>query len=107
MNEHKRSQTTADLVQQVKERGGYTWEQVAQILGVSRRTVHMWVSGCEVSEGYRGILLQVLEHIEAIESAGIRDKRTRLLALLDERRSQRSSSPDDVNRPPSTYSPHY
>lgn len=107
MNEHERGQATADLVQQVKEKGGYTWEQVAQILGVPRRTVHMWMSGREVSDGYRGVLLQVLEQIEEIESAGIGNKRTRFLALLDERRSQRSSSPDDVNRPPSTYSPHH
>ena len=67
----------------------------------------MWVSGREVSEGYKGVLLQVLEQIETIESAGIGDERTRFLALLDERRSQRSSSPNDVNRPPSTYSPHH
>lgn len=41
--------STADQVQFVHERSGLTWEQVARLMGVSRRSVHSWASGGRLS----------------------------------------------------------
>lgn len=36
---------TAELIQDLHDRSGLTWEQLSKILGVSRRSVHLWASG--------------------------------------------------------------
>lgn len=46
-----------DLVVSLHERSGLTWEQLAQVLGVSRRSLHLWAKGARVSK----------EHYHAME----------------------------------------
>lgn len=36
---------TAELIQDLHDQSGLTWEQLSKILGVSRRSVHLWASG--------------------------------------------------------------
>lgn len=99
------AESTADLVKQIKRRGAYTWDQVAKLFGVSRRTVHLWASGGKISAVNEEALGRVMRQIEAIEEAGEHGARFRFLALLDQQRSQHASSSADVNRPASTYAP--
>lgn len=39
------TETTADLVREVKDNSGLTWEELGRIFGVSRRAVHNWANG--------------------------------------------------------------
>ncbi|MEU2620894.1 helix-turn-helix transcriptional regulator [Streptomyces sp. NPDC007157] len=36
---------TAELIRELHDQSGLTWEQLGKILGVSRRSVHLWASG--------------------------------------------------------------
>lgn len=102
---HAEIESTADLVKQIKTRGSYTWDQVAKLFGVSRRTVHLWASGGKISAANEEALGRVMKQIETIEDAGDLGSRLRFLALLDQQRSRHASTPADVNRPAPTYSP--
>ncbi|UVI36696.1 helix-turn-helix domain-containing protein [Brevibacterium spongiae] len=102
---HAEIESTADLVKQIKTRGAYTWDQVAKLFGVSRRTVHLWASGGRISAANEEALGRVMRQIETIEEAGGLGARLRFLALLDQQRWHHASTPTDVNRPAPTYSP--
>ncbi|GAA1512023.1 hypothetical protein GCM10009690_13790 [Brevibacterium permense] len=102
---HAEIETTADLVKQIKSRGSYTWDQVAKLFGVSRRTVHLWASGGRISAANEEALGRVMKQIETIEEVGGQGARLRFLALLDQQRSRYASTPTDINRPAPTYSP--
>lgn len=43
--------TDAELVRWLKDESGLTWDQIARIFDVSRRTVHLWANGSRVSAG--------------------------------------------------------
>lgn len=98
-------ESTADLVKQIKTRGSYTWDQVAKLFGVSRRTVHLWASGGKISAANEEALGRVMKQIETIEDVGGPGVRLRFLALLDQQRARHASTPADVNRPAPAYSP--
>jgi len=42
-------QSTDEIVRSIHDESGFTWEQLARFLGVSRRSVHMWASGGRVN----------------------------------------------------------
>lgn len=46
----------AELVSCLHERSGLTWEQLAKLLGVSRRSVHMWAAGSSVTSVHRAVM---------------------------------------------------
>lgn len=97
------AESVADLVKQIKSRGSYTWDQVAKLLGVSRRTVHLWSSGGRISAANEEALGQVMKQIDAIEETDGNGTRLQFLELLDQQRAQSASAPTDVNRPAPTY----
>ena len=41
----------ADTLRSIQQRSGLDWGQIAQTLGVSRRTIHNWVNGAMVNGG--------------------------------------------------------
>jgi transcriptional regulator with XRE-family HTH domain len=56
--------STAAQVIRVHEVSGLTWEQLARLLGVSRRTLHSWASGARVASGNLERLSTVAAFIE-------------------------------------------
>jgi hypothetical protein len=40
-----REPDTAELIRDLHDQSGLTWEQLSKVLGVSRRSVHLWASG--------------------------------------------------------------
>lgn len=94
----------AEQVKQIKERGSYTWDQVAKMFGVSRRTVHLWASGGRISAPNEEAIATVANEISLIENSNEGGTRLQFLALLDRHRSLFASATSDVNRPAATYS---
>lgn len=48
------------LVSELKVRSGLTWAQIAQLFGVTRRAVHLWVEGGNISASHRSRLNELL-----------------------------------------------
>jgi transcriptional regulator with XRE-family HTH domain len=58
----------AQRISDIRLHTGLTWEQVARLFGVSRRTVHLWASGSAMSSEHEEHLHRVFS---AIESSGL------------------------------------
>lgn len=54
---------SAEAVSALRERTGLTWEEIARMFGVSRRTIHNWAGGAPVSLARERRLHQVTETI--------------------------------------------
>lgn len=55
------------LVREIKRLSGLTWENIAEVVGVSPRSVHLWLSGGQMAETKRqraGLLLSFLTFID-------------------------------------------
>ena len=72
--------TTAQAVQYLHDTSGLTWEQVSQLLGVSRRAVHMWAAGGAMSSGHEVILRRITAIIEQLQAASPSERRASILA---------------------------
>ena len=71
-------------IAELRLRSGLTWDQLARLLGVARRSVHFWASGKPLNaanEERVGRLLAVIRHIDRGEA---RKTRTALLSPLDD-----------------------
>jgi hypothetical protein len=75
-----RIQTTAQAVQYLHDISGLTWEQVSQLLGVSRRAVHMWAAGGAMSSGHEVILRRITATVEDLQAASPSERRAAILA---------------------------
>lgn len=61
-----RSETSA-LLHEVRRLSGLSWEQIAHLMGVSRRQVHSWAAGGEISRKNQqrlGRLVAVLRYVD-------------------------------------------
>jgi hypothetical protein len=59
---------------------GFTWEQVAKLFGVSRRSVHFWASGSRMANDNRAHLERVLETVRFIDRGSAAENRGAILA---------------------------
>lgn len=66
---------------------GLTWEQLAQLLNVSRRSVHFWASGSKIASENRAHLEGVIETLRFIDRGFSRANRTALLAVAADGRT--------------------
>lgn len=73
----------------VKQRSGLTWDQLARLFGVDRRSVHNWVNGQPMTQGHEDALYRIREVVNMIDDPNplvvrsvMRD-RTRGAAIAD------------------------
>ena len=95
--------TSKDLIAELRSMTSFTWEQTAKLFGVSRRTVHLWAAGGNLSTQNEERLVRLVRQVRAIHANGSSDVRMQLLALLDDERLQHASSDSDINRPAAVY----
>lgn len=79
------------IIAELRRLTGLTWEQLAQLLNVSRRSVHFWASGSRIASENRAHLQRVIETVRFIDRGSAAENRAALLAptadgttLLDE-----------------------
>lgn len=97
----------ADNVKALRELTGLTWEQIARLFGVSRRSVHLWAAGGKLSAANEELLAEVVDIIRGIEASSPERVRHELfrvrsetgLSVYDELRSRHASTSSDINRP--------
>ena len=82
-NVPRRTEITSAGIAELRRLGGLTWEQVAELFGVSRRSVHFWASGKPMTVEHEQQLGRILDVLRG--AGGSADTvRARLLAS-DER----------------------
>jgi DNA-binding transcriptional regulator YiaG len=97
----------AAQVRRLRDISGLTGEQIARLFGVSRRAVHLWVSGGRMNAAHHERLAQLLAITGTLPGHTPEQRRAALLApgkdgssLFDHLRSKYASSDDDVSGAP-------
>lgn len=98
-----RAAATAESISELRAMTSFTWEQISKLFGVSRRTVHLWAAGGNMTASHQEHLAGVLRQAKEIRSSSPAEERMQLLALLDQHRSAHASRDSDINRPAATY----
>jgi transcriptional regulator with XRE-family HTH domain len=105
-DERDEAATDGETVSRLHQISGLTWEQLAKVFGVSRRTLHMWAAGARMNAVNSETLHHVLARVEALGGESPEDVRTRLLrigtdglSLYDRLREERSSGRKAINAP--------
>lgn len=99
--------TPAALVRRLWNTSGLTGEQMARLFGVSRRAVHLWVSGGRMNAANHERLAHLLAVIDALPGHTPAQRRAALLAPdehgmspYDRLRSEHASSENDISGTP-------
>lgn len=93
-----------DTLNRVKESSGLTWEQLAQVFGVSRRTVHLWTRGGKLNALHAEALRSLAHEVESLAGRTPLQVRAMLMTSdsagrtpLDRVRALRSSPEDRIS----------
>jgi DNA-binding transcriptional regulator YiaG len=96
-----------EAISRLHELSGLTWEQLAKVFGVSRRTVHLWASGARLNAANSERLHRVLSDVERLPATNPDERRTALLSstegkasLYDRWRIELDEGRTNVNRSP-------
>ena len=66
---------------EIRRRSGLTWQELAELFEVSRRSVHHWANGNPVSAGRERIIRRMLAAIRHLDRGSQVDTRALLLAV--------------------------
>lgn len=69
-----------EMLQRLRRVSGLSWGEIAQATGVSRRTIHNWLTGTRLADVHLDRLLTLHQAVEAIEAGSDRATRDALLA---------------------------
>lgn len=99
----------SELVRWIKENSGLTWDQVARVFDVSRRTVHLWAKGSRVSARNAEAIREFAALVSEVGGRTPTSKRSSLLAIgsdglsaLDRFRRVQYDAASDVTGTPLT-----
>lgn len=95
---------TSDLVRQLHDESGLTWEQLAKLFWVSRRAVHHWAVGGTMNAANIRRLNQLLGIVRQLPGTSAAEKRAAIFTPGDNGRSRydqllKRSSADAINAP--------
>lgn len=97
------ARSTAELVRDLWERSGLTWDQLARLFGVSRRAMHAWATGARPNAYHQELLTELTQLVARIDTGDPRRNRERLLApqpempsLFDEIRARHADQASDI-----------
>jgi len=77
------SSTANGALSELRRLSGLSWEQLARIMGVSRRSLHFWASGKPMARTNEEHLQRVLGVVRSIDRGSASANRTALLASMD------------------------
>lgn len=98
------ARTPARMLADLREASGLTWEQLAKIFGVSRRSIHLWLAGGRMSAANEEKLVRLEAEIAALPGHTPDEKRRQFLASngmrsrFDDLRYAAASNDRDINR---------
>jgi transcriptional regulator with XRE-family HTH domain len=71
-------------IAELRRLSGFTWEQLARLFSVSRRSLHFWASGKAMTPSNEEHLQRTLAVVRKIDRGSARANRTELLAVRDD-----------------------
>jgi transcriptional regulator with XRE-family HTH domain len=71
-------------IAELRRLSGFTWEQLARLFSVSRRSLHFWASGKAMTPGNEEHLQRLLAVLRKIDRGSASANRTELLAVRDD-----------------------
>jgi transcriptional regulator with XRE-family HTH domain len=74
---------TAKAISELRRISGLTWEQLGELFGVSRRSVHFWASGKPMNADNERRLLQALDVVRIADRGSARTNRSALMEAHD------------------------
>jgi transcriptional regulator with XRE-family HTH domain len=102
-----RTHALADAIKALRADSGLTWEQLAKLLGVSRRSVHIWANGGRMTASHIERLSRLRQAVAALPGDTAEERRASLLApsaagvsRFDALRAEVASSEDDISGNP-------
>lgn len=75
------AESTAEAIMEVRRRSGLTWQELAELFEVSRRSVHHWANGNPVSARRERTIRRMLAAIRHLDRGSQVDTRALLLAV--------------------------
>ena len=75
--------STGEAILEIRRRSGLTWEELGDLFGVSRRSVHHWASGKPVSAANENTIRRMLAAVRRLSQGSRTATRSRLLAIDD------------------------
>jgi hypothetical protein len=73
------AETPPEILMQIKDRSGLTWDQIARAMGVNRRSVHFWLNGRDLSAEKEERLHAFASIVRTLAGDSQRQTRSRLL----------------------------
>ncbi len=77
------SDDTSRAISELRRISALTWEQVGQLFGVSRRSVHFWASGKQMNVAHEQRLFEILDIVRQADRGEARRNRAALLSVTD------------------------
>lgn len=77
---HRPTETTGEAVLEIRRRSGLTWDELADLFDVSRRSVHHWANGKPITAEHDQHIRRTLTVIRQIDQGESRRTRDILLA---------------------------
>jgi transcriptional regulator with XRE-family HTH domain len=97
----------AKAVRSLRQRSGLTWDELARIFGVTRRTLYNWSIGGQVSAANAQAIAEVVGRLHGIDSGDPKVTRSRLLAPKANGDTLYASLIREVRRTPAPQVPVY
>ena len=79
--------STQQAVNELRKLSGLTWEQLAILFDVSRRSVHFWASGQPLTSANEEKLNRILDVVEYISRSSASRNRSLLMGIADDGKS--------------------
>jgi DNA-binding transcriptional regulator YiaG len=79
--------STQQAVNELRKLSGLTWEQLATLFNVSRRSVHFWASGEALSSANEEKLNRTLDAVEYVSRGSASSNRSLLMGIADDGKS--------------------
>ena len=77
------SDDASRAISELRRMSALTWEQLGQLFGVSRRSVHFWASGKQMNVAHEQRLFETLDIVRQADRGEARRNRAALLSVTD------------------------
>jgi len=75
------SQTPSATLLELRRLSGLTWDQLARLFGITRRSLHFWASGKPLTPAHEERLSRLLATVRRLDRGSAHANRTRLLGV--------------------------
>jgi len=80
----RESQAPSAAILELRRVSGLTWDQLARLFGITRRSLHFWVSGKPLTPAHEERLHRLLATVRRLDRGSAHENRTLLLGVHDD-----------------------